>query len=160
MILSYRLWRKKIELPDIFGLYESEAGDGQRIVGSMSDRFSRPLALLSPRVETSVRERRKYERFSLKLPTRIDLKTPGHEQGTLECMTSDISAGGAFFCTDKKISEGTRVKLDIVVSTDWLKNLTGAQAHLEVAGTVVRSAPRGVAISFDGEHRFLRRMMK
>lgn len=126
----------------------------------MSDRFSRPLALFSPRVETSVRERRKYERFSLNLPTRIDLKTPGLEQETFDFRTHDISAGGAFFLTDKKISEGTRVKLDIVVSTDWLKNLTGAQAHLKVDGTVVRSAPQGMAISFDGEHRFLRRMTK
>lgn len=126
----------------------------------MSDRFSRPLSLFNPRVETSVRERRKYERFSLNLPTRIDLKTPGQEQETFEFMTNDISAGGASFLTEKKIYEGTRVKLHIVVSTDWLENLTGAQAHLEVAGTVVRSSPMGVAIRFDGEHRFLRRMMK
>ena len=104
----------------------------------------------------SIVNRRRFERFDLELPAEIEVLTPEHEKHTYDLLTRDVSAGGAFFPTAKAIPAGARVRLNLVISRQWLERLTGTRGLIEVGGTVVRSDPQGIAISFDKDYRFTR----
>lgn len=103
-------------------------------------------------------ERRQFERFVLRLPTKISTAVQEEERETFDFVTSNVSAGGAFFLTDKTIPRGTRVVVNLRIATEWLKRLTDREALIEVGGTVVRSGPEGMAVCFDKDHQFLRNM--
>ena len=95
-------------------------------------------------------EKRKYERFLLSL--RGDIMAVDLGGGdVLDVVTSDVSAGGTFLLTTKPNAVGARVKLRLNVATKRLRELTGAQGLLKVAGTVVRSSAEGIAICFSEE---------
>ena len=94
-----------------------------------------------------MQERRKYERFDLRLPGKIEVVTLGKPE-VLHAVTRDVSAGGAFFHTAEPVPEGVQVKLIIILASEGLKELTCAECLIKVGGTVVRSGPKGVAIGF------------
>ena len=101
-----------------------------------------------------MKERREYERFQLALPARLEMAT-SVKKDILGAQTRDISAAGAFLLTTQRLSEGTRCRLELTVSSNRIKEITGAQSLIKVAGTIVRSTPEGVAIGFDGECEIL-----
>ena len=95
-------------------------------------------------------EKRKY----LRLDTRVKVELALYDQSKGKTVpqsaeTRDVSAGGAFFPTDKTIPKDTKVKLRMTLSSETLKELTGTQGVLEIEGTVVRTGPNGMAIRFD-----------
>jgi hypothetical protein len=97
-----------------------------------------------------MQEKRKYERFALGLPGKIIAVESGPGE-VLNVVTRDVSAGGASVHTATPKAIGARVKLRLNVTSTKLKELTGAQGLLKVAGTVVRSNAQGIAICFHGE---------
>lgn len=99
-------------------------------------------------------ERRKFQRFSLQLPTRIKILSPELEKQSLDLLTHDVSAGGVFFRTMKPIPEGIRVQLRLTLQSDILKIHTDRRGFIIVKGTVVRSDPSGMAICFDEDYEF------
>jgi len=99
-----------------------------------------------------MKERRKYERFSLTLPVRMETMNSGKKQ-VFEFETRDISAAGAFINTMEPFPIGTWFKLDLTTQSERIKELTGAQSLIENEGKVTRSANGGVAIHFDSECR-------
>ena len=99
-------------------------------------------------------ERREYERFQLALPVRLE-NTTSVKQEIFDAQTRDISAAGAFLFTKERFFEGTRCRLELMVPSNRIKEITGAQGLIKVEGTVVRSTPDGVAICFDGECQIL-----
>lgn len=101
-----------------------------------------------------MKERRKYERFPLTLPARMEMMTSGRKQ-IYEFQTRDISAGGAFINTKEQFSENTKFELNLTAQSDTIKKLTGTQSLIEVEGSIIRSTPLGVAIRFDGKCRIL-----
>ena len=76
----------------------------------------------------------------------------GQEEETFDLLSRDVSAGGAFFPTDKTIPKDTKVKLKLTLSSETVKELTGTQGLLEIGGTVVRTGPNGVAVCFDDNY--------
>ena len=99
--------------------------------------------------------KRKMERFSLELPARISIagKAEKKEPESLECITSDISAGGAFFHTDQPLPVGTEMHIDLVLPLDELKKIEGKRASIKVKGAVVRIGEKGMAICFDEKYK-------
>ena len=97
-----------------------------------------------------MRERRKYERFALRLPARIEDLTSDRSQ-VLNLTTSVISAAGGFFRTKESISEGTNVRVRLTIVSKRLRELTDTKGLIEVEGKVVRTSSTGIAICFDGE---------
>ncbi|MBA7564396.1 hypothetical protein ES708_06059 [subsurface metagenome] len=93
------------------------------------------------------------ERFPLKLPARIFVNGEGGKADFLDVITSDISAGGAFFHTDKPLPVGTEMYVDMVLPLDELKKIEGKRANIKVKGAVIRTGERGMAISFDKKYR-------
>ena len=101
-----------------------------------------------------MQERRKYERFDLRLPGKIEVVT-SDKQEVLDLLTSDVSAGGAFFRTAEPIPKGAGVKVRLVIASERIKELTGAQGLIKVDGTVVRRNATGMAISFDEDYQIV-----
>jgi len=93
-------------------------------------------------------EQRKYQRFPLTLPVRMEPITPDREQ-VFEFQTKDISASGAFIDTTGPFSLGTRIKMNLTAKSKRIKDLTGAHSFIKCEGVIVRSTPTGVAVCFD-----------
>jgi hypothetical protein len=101
-------------------------------------------------------ERRKLERFSLEVPTKIEVVVSAGKKESLHIPTSDICASGAFFRTKKALPEGTKVKIDLILVLDRLKHLIdNSRANVKVNGTVVRSGSAGMAICFDEDYQIM-----
>ena len=103
------------------------------------------------------KERRNFERFNLGLPATVEFFEPARTR-TLLLTTGDISAGGVFFQTSNSIAEGTEVKLDLTVTSEFLKEQTGAQGLIKIRGRVVRSNSIGTAISFAQDYQITRKV--
>jgi len=97
-----------------------------------------------------VEERRRYERFNLKLPAQVEMtpSVPVQEKKILHLHTKNICAGGSYFITVKPFPEGSEVKIHLVVQAEKIKKLTGRQAHVTMMGKVLRTDAEGMAISF------------
>ena len=91
-----------------------------------------------------MKERRKLERFDLRLPAEIDVA--GGETRIRNLFTRNICAGGAFFETSDPLPLHTQVKIDLVAPT---------RVQIIVVGSVCRSEPGGMAIQFDEEYKLL-----
>ncbi len=100
-------------------------------------------------------KRRQFERFALELPAKLEVEATAQKDEPSSLKTSNISAGGAFFHTARPLSEGTKVKLNIILAIDKLKKLTGSQCHIKVKGEVVRSDEKGMAIRFQGNYKMI-----
>jgi len=104
-----------------------------------------------------MKDRRKLERFNLKLRGEITVKTPDQMKRVFHFRTRDISSGGAFFYGVDPLPEGTPVQINLILSIDKLKKLMGAQAHVEISGIVKRSEPSGMAICFHRDYQMMPR---
>ena len=100
-------------------------------------------------------EQREFERFDLELPAKVEVETSGRANEIFSLKTSNVSAGGAFFHTERPLSEGTKVKLNLILAIEKLKKLTGSQCHIKVNGTVVRSEQRDMAIRFQRDYEMM-----
>ena len=100
-------------------------------------------------------DRRKLQRFNLKLPAKVEILAPG-EKRVLNLVTSDISANAAYFQMLNPISEGVSVRLKICIANDFIKKITGFEMRLNIVGRVVRSEPTGMAIQFDENQKIER----
>ena len=98
-------------------------------------------------------EKRKMERFSLEIPARFIWTDTGSKQESLELMTSNICSGGAFFKTEKPLSIGTDVKLNIILPLNKFKNVNGKTSHINISGSVIRTDQQGMAICFDKRYK-------
>ena len=96
--------------------------------------------------------RRKVERFALELPSQI-MAIEDSDQEILKLLTRDVSAGGAFFYTDKPLPVGTEVKIDLVLPLSELKKLESSKALIKVSGEVIRSEEQGMAVCFNEDYQ-------
>jgi len=102
-----------------------------------------------------MKERRTYERFQLSLPARLEMNS-SETREIFELQTRDISAAGALLSgTTGQLPTGTRCQLELIVTSERIKELTGVHGLIKIAGTIVRSTPEGVAVRFDGDCEIL-----
>ena len=98
-------------------------------------------------------ERRKMERFDLKLPTRLSWAGKDKEHKSIELMTSNICSGGAFFKTNNPLTVGTDVKLAVILPLDKFKVAEHKILYIDVSGSVIRTDQQGMAICFDRKYK-------
>jgi hypothetical protein len=102
-----------------------------------------------------MKEQRKYERFQLELPARLEMNFSERTE-IFELQTGDISAAGSLLLgTTEQFPVGTRCQLELIVTSERIKELTGVQGLIKIEGTIVRSTSEGVAICFDGDCQIL-----
>jgi len=98
-------------------------------------------------------EKRKMERFDLEIPIYLSVADKSNKHESLKFITTNICSGGAFFKTEKPLSVGTDVKLDIILPLNKLHNLGGKISRIKVLGSVIRLDQQGMAICFDKNYR-------
>jgi len=98
-------------------------------------------------------EKRKVERFSLELPIYLRIFDKDKKQEPLKFITSNICSGGAFFKTEKTLTVGTNVKLDIILPLNKFKNVKGKTSRINISGSVIRTDQQGMAICFDKRYK-------
>ena len=100
-------------------------------------------------------ERRKMERFSLELPTCLLVTNESKKPESIELVSSNVCAGGAFYKTEKPLPLGTELRIDFIIPLDKFKNLEGKRSRIEVLGSVIRTDQQGMAICFDEKYKIL-----
>ena len=98
-------------------------------------------------------EKRKMARFDLKIPVYLSVTDKSNKHESLKFITTNICSGGAFFKTEKPMSVGTDVKLDIILPLGKFNNVKDKISHIEVSGSVIRTDQQGMAICFDKGHK-------
>jgi hypothetical protein len=103
-----------------------------------------------------MKERRKLERFDFEVPTRIEGFNSGQGDDTCVLSTSNICAGGAFFRTSDPLPQGTKVKMNLALPLDRIRELVGHdRVNVRVEATVLRSGPSGMAVAFSRDYQIL-----
>ena len=66
-------------------------------------------------------DRRKIERFKLRLPARLDVvgRYEDVQQATLSLETDNVCSGGAYFTTLSPLPQGTSVKIDLLLGAEF-----------------------------------------
>ena len=100
-------------------------------------------------------ERREMERFSLELPTSLFVTSQSEKSESIELVTSNICAGGAFYNTEKPLPPGIELRINFIVPLDKLKNIEVKRLRIEVLGSVIRTDQQGMAICFDEKYKIL-----
>lgn len=98
-----------------------------------------------------MKERRRFERFSLALPARIE---PGDGAGRVPggLMTSNISAGGVYVTTTEPPRQGMEVRMEFILPFNNLKKVkVETDACVTVTGKVVRAEAAGMAVQFNDD---------
>ena len=94
---------------------------------------------------------RRLRRFNLRLPATIK---QSQENGRIkkeivDLLTSNVCSGGAYFPTEKPLSKGTVVNIDLSLPKKELCKLCSKQVLIKVHGKVIRVESKGMAISFN-----------
>jgi hypothetical protein len=98
-------------------------------------------------------ERRKFERYELKVPAKVETLARTAGRRKLSLRTANVCAGGAYFCTPYTLTEGTKVRLEIVLTFNGKKNPGETRnASVRILGTVMRSQKGGMAIRFSEDY--------
>ena len=98
-------------------------------------------------------KKRTMERFSLELHTYLSMADESGEQESIDLLTSNVCAGGAFFKTAEPLSVGTDVKMDLILPLDKFKKFEGKKSRINVSGSVIRTDNKGMAICFGERYK-------
>jgi hypothetical protein len=104
-----------------------------------------------------VGDKRRLERFALRIPARLSVRGRGGTDKSLEATTRDISAEGAYLYIYKHgLVAGATVEVELALSFERLRQLMEAseQVTARVQGTVLREDPDGVVVEFNQPFRF------
>ena len=104
-----------------------------------------------------MKERRALDRFSLRLPAKIQVvpRDPRTETHAVNLETDNICSGGAYFHTLSPLEVGTRVKIDFTLKFRRQHPPKNRGSLIKVKGSVLRSEPTGMAIGFDRSYKIL-----
>ena len=98
-------------------------------------------------------EKRKFERFEMQVPAKVETLAREATTRQLSLKTSNVCAGGAYFSTPDALTEGTNVRLELVLTFNEGKMLADAKnARVRILGTVIRSQHDGMAIRFSDDY--------
>jgi hypothetical protein len=100
-------------------------------------------------------DRRKMERFDLKLPAKLTWTGKDKKQESIELMTSNVCSGGAYLMTNRPLPVGTHVKSAITLNLDRIHELKHRLSIINVSGDVIRTDHQGMAIRFDRKYKIL-----
>jgi hypothetical protein len=102
-------------------------------------------------------DRRKIQRIELRTPARIEALANDGRKISLQAETKDISSNGAFFLTKEQFEENTNLDIELSLSMEKLLELLRGKKEVRILiqGTVVRSDPEGIAVSFGRRYKII-----
>ena len=100
-------------------------------------------------------ERRKLERFTLRLPAKIKVVEPeSHVENRVHHLwTREISSSGGFFHTVIPFAEGTKVSIELLLDMERFERPDSNRTHVKLTGKVVRVESGGIAVRFDNGYK-------
>ena len=108
---------------------------------------------MHPTAAKKMKERRRFERYSLSLPARLE-SSDGDGDGSIPAglTTSNISAGGAYVMTSEPLQQGMEIKMEIILPFNNLKKVrVEKDACVMITGKVVRAEVAGIAVQFNDD---------
>jgi hypothetical protein len=104
-----------------------------------------------------MKEKRKIQRIEMRTPARMEVVAKGGEKRSLQAETKDISSHGAFFITRDQIETNAKLDIELTLSMEKLQKLLGEkkQIRIQIRGTVIRSDPDGIAVSFGKKYQII-----
>jgi len=99
-------------------------------------------------------DQRKFERFEITAPARIEILKPGESGEKILLETHDLSAGGIFVKTARLLPEGSPVKMEIFLHFSGPETQTPPDRAtvIIVTGRIIRSTDEGMAIGFNDDY--------
>jgi hypothetical protein len=97
-------------------------------------------------------EKRMFERFYLGMSAII---RPEKTDTEVQALTTDISAGGAFFQDVSVFQEGMKLKIELIIGNETVKKLTGSISRIKLQGKVVRCTGGGAAVRFQDNYEII-----
>jgi hypothetical protein len=96
-------------------------------------------------------DKRKYNRFDIRVPAVIEFTLHEEENNVKDCQTINLSAGGAFVHSLQPLEEGTPVRIELLLQFQELETPTNPHGDLKIAaaGVVLRTGHEGIAIRFN-----------
>lgn len=98
-------------------------------------------------------EKRNFPRYDLNLPAIVSVVGGPRNLRPLALGTRDVSSGGGYFPCEAPLCVDTRVEVGLLIPVPGLKKIGRTGARVKLAGVVVRSDARGMAIRFDRRFR-------
>lgn len=108
-----------------------------------------------------MRDERRFERFPVEVPARVEMIQGKGKDRTLFTQTSDLSATGVFFPELVGMNIGDRVKIELYLVFEN-PDATGGihdMVSMTVTGKVIRSEASGTAIRFDEDYQMSTRKL-
>jgi hypothetical protein len=104
-----------------------------------------------------MKEKRKIQRIELHTPARIEAVAKDGKKISLHADTKDISSHGAFFLTEEPIEENAKLDIELLLSMEKLLELLQRkkQIRILIKGTVIRTEPDGIAVSFGRRYQII-----
>ena len=97
-----------------------------------------------------MREKRKFERFDLRIETILNFQDGVFKNKQRTFISRDISCSGAFLNTNDPLPVGTRLDLVLLLSQDKFGTKRKEErVKIMTMGMVVRANQQGMAIEFD-----------
>jgi len=100
-------------------------------------------------------EKRKMERFELGVFSKIRIDSAWHNIDTIELITQNVCADGAYFKTTKPLPVGTPVSLSMKLEVNSKLKSNRNLMSVEVSGKVIRSEKDGMAIQFNNGYKMM-----
>ncbi|MFH1081645.1 MAG: PilZ domain-containing protein [Pseudomonadota bacterium] len=99
-------------------------------------------------------DKRKFERFDITAPARIEILKPGENGGKILLETHNLSAGGIFIKSARLLPEGSPVKMEILLHFSEPETQTPPDSAtvIVVTGHIIRSTDEGMAICFNDDY--------
>ncbi len=94
-------------------------------------------------------EKRKVERFQLRLETIVGLQGTAPDNKLPMLFSHDISSEGVFLLTDNPLSLNTMVNIGLFLPQVLFNKKKGRKTMISTTGKVVRTNENGMAVSFD-----------
>ena len=100
-------------------------------------------------------EKRKLQRFDLKIPSKIESLSQSSKTDAVELLTSNICSGGAYFKTNQPLAVGTEIKIDLFLPLNKFKQVKSIceKVQINLRGIVLYSDPHGMGVCFDENYR-------
>ncbi|MCF8069457.1 MAG: PilZ domain-containing protein [Desulfobacterales bacterium] len=93
-------------------------------------------------------DQRQMERFNIKIPTMLKVEHKNPSDESIQLVTVNACAGGAYFKTSYPIAVGTPVSLTMLIPLDKLNMPKNNKTQVDITGDVIRCDKNGIAISF------------
>jgi hypothetical protein len=102
-------------------------------------------------------EKRKFERFDINVPARIEVASQEGSQARYDLRTCNLSAEGICFEFEKPLLQGSQIKIEIFLNFEELKTPTDPSGTLIIAttGRVLRSGPERTVLRFNEDYDFM-----